>query len=216
MHRTALLPLLLLAAGCAGGNPYRTALDEKWSHYGADVSGDAPAMTTAAIESSPPSGPIVMAGTIRGVCQTKGCWMQLVPDGEVQPVFVKFKDYSFFVPRNAAGRYAVIHGTPVVSEVSVEMLRHYASDAGKTQTEILAITQPERRLEFVADSVLIQGGGLQPPYVAPTPENCEPPPSEGEAGATPPGDGSVDPAAPSQTPAGSPDEMSRKLDVSPT
>jgi len=154
-----------------------------------------------------------MAGTVRGVCQTKGCWMQLVPDGEVQPVFVKFKDYSFFVPRNAAGRYAVIHGSPVVTEVSVEMLRHYASDAGKTETEILAITEPTRRLEFIADSVMIQGGGLQAPYVPPAPEQCEPAPS-GSAAPAEPGTGEV--PAPTEPPAASPDELSKKLDVSPT
>ena len=213
MHRTALPALLLLAAGCSSGNPYRTALQQNWSHYGADVSGDAPAMTTPQIESDPPSGPVVMAGTVRGVCQTKGCWMQLVPDGEVQPVFVKFKDYSFFVPRNAAGRYAVIHGSPVVTEVSVEMLRHYASDAGKTETEILAITEPTRRLEFIADSVMIQGGGLQAPYVPPAPEQCEPAPSGGGAPAE---SGGAEVPAPTEAPAASPDDLSKKLDVSPT
>lgn len=175
-YRTASLGLiaLLAVAGCASKGPYQTAVSEHWSSYGPVLSGDPPATSMDEIAAEAPTGPVVMLGTVRGVCQTKGCWMQVTPEGESQPMFVKFRDYGFFVPRNAAGRFVVIRGTPVYTEVSVEMLRHYAMDAGRTEAEILAITEPQRRVEFIADSVLIQGRGLETPYVAVVEENCEP------------------------------------------
>mgnify|MGYP001803939974 CR=1 FL=1 len=37
---------------------------------------------------------------ITGVCQAKGCWMTM-PLMEEKEMMVKFKDYAFFVPRNA-------------------------------------------------------------------------------------------------------------------
>jgi hypothetical protein len=39
--------------------------------------------------------------------------------------------------------------------VSVEMLRHYAEDAGKSKEEIMKITEPETKLSFEADGVII-------------------------------------------------------------
>ena len=36
------------------------------------------------------------------------------------------------------------------------MLRHYAEDAGKTEEEIMTITEPEYVLSFTANGVIIQ------------------------------------------------------------
>ena len=38
--------------------------------------------------------------------------------------------------------------------ISVDLLRHYAADAG--ETEIMQITEPRFVLEFIADGVLIE------------------------------------------------------------
>ena len=171
---TIALLVPLAVSGCASKGPYQAAVSEDWSPYGPVLEGDPPATTIDEIASNEPTGPVVLMGTVRGVCQTKGCWMQVAPEGATDPIFVKFRDYGFFVPRNAAGRYVVMRGTPVYTDVSVEMLRHYARDAGRSEAEIMAIADPQRRIEFVADSVLIQGRGLQDPYVAETQENCDP------------------------------------------
>lgn len=91
---------------------------------------------------------------IKDVCQKKGCWMSLqLPDEKES--FVKFKDYAFFVPLNAAGQDAVVSGKAFVSEISVAQLRHYAKDGGKSEAEINKITQPEKTYGFLADGVLI-------------------------------------------------------------
>ncbi|MXN90207.1 DUF4920 domain-containing protein [Flavobacterium sp. Sd200] len=97
---------------------------------------------------------IKFATKIKDVCQKKGCWMSLqLPDEKES--FVKFKDYAFFVPLNAAGQDAVVSGKAFVSEISVAQLRHYAKDGGKTEEEINKITEPKKTYGFIADGVLI-------------------------------------------------------------
>lgn len=95
-----------------------------------------------------------MKGKIKEVCSAKGCWMTMDMDGKNE-VMVKFKDYGFFMPLNAEGD-VVINGKAYVSETSVEELRHYAEDAGKSEEEIATITEPERTFSFEADGVLLK------------------------------------------------------------
>ena len=92
---------------------------------------------------------------INEVCQKKGCWMtlDLADDKEA---FVKFKDYGFFVPKNAQDKEVIVNGKAFVSEVSVEKLRHYAEDAGKSKDEIAKITKPELQYNFEADGVFVK------------------------------------------------------------
>ncbi|MEN8885591.1 MAG: DUF4920 domain-containing protein [Winogradskyella sp.] len=95
-----------------------------------------------------------MSGKIKEVCSKKGCWMTLDMDGENQ-VMVKFKDYGFFMPLNAEGE-VVINGKAFVTETSVDELRHYAEDAGKSKEEVEAITEPKFEYRFEADGVLLK------------------------------------------------------------
>lgn len=88
------------------------------------------------------------------VCQEKGCWMT-VDLGEGQESFVRFKDYAFFVPKNAGDREVITEGKAYLEEISVDELKHYAKDAGKSQEEIDQITEPKRTLRFEATGVLI-------------------------------------------------------------
>lgn len=97
---------------------------------------------------------VKFTGAIEKVCQKKGCWMTF-PLNETQTVMVRFKDYGFFVPKDAAGRQVVIEGKAFVKETPVDELRHYAQDAGKTEAEIAAITEPKIEPAFEASGVLI-------------------------------------------------------------
>jgi len=91
---------------------------------------------------------------IKEVCSKKGCWMAMeLPGGKES--FVKFKDYAFFVPLNAAEQEAIVSGKACVSETSVAQLRHYAKDGGKSEDEIAKITEPKIEYKFMADGVLI-------------------------------------------------------------
>lgn len=92
---------------------------------------------------------------IKEVCKKKGCWMQM-DLSEGNKSFVKFKDYGFFVPLNADNSEAILNGKAFVNVVSVDELRHYAKDGGKSQAEINKITKPEVTYSFMADGVLIK------------------------------------------------------------
>ncbi len=96
-----------------------------------------------------------VSGTIVEVCQSKGCWMTLQLDNG-ETMRVTFKDYGFFVPKDAAGKTVIIDGIAKVAVTDVETLRHYAEDAGKTQEEIDAITEAKKGLSFEASGVIIK------------------------------------------------------------
>lgn len=93
--------------------------------------------------------------TIEEVCQKKGCWMN-VKLGHEKSSFVRFRDYAFFVPMNADEHEVVIDGKAFVSIVTVEELKHYAKDAGKSQKEIDKITEPRTTYAFLANGVMIE------------------------------------------------------------
>ena len=92
---------------------------------------------------------------IKSVCKKKGCWMKMELAGDDNS-FVKFKDYSFFVPLNADNSQAIVNGKAFVDLVSVDELKHYAKDGGKSAAEIAKITKPEVTYSFLADGVYIK------------------------------------------------------------
>ena len=96
-----------------------------------------------------------VVGTIEKVCQVKGCWMSMRVNDE-QSMHVSFKDYGFFVPKDIDGKETVIEGYAYIETMSVDDLKHYAEDEGKTVEEIDAITEPETNLSFVADGVIVK------------------------------------------------------------
>lgn len=53
------------------------------------------------------------------------------------------------------GKTVVVQGTATRKETSVEMLRHYAEDAGKSKTEIEAIKEPKVEITMQATGILV-------------------------------------------------------------
>ena len=95
-------------------------------------------------------------GIVTSVCQAKGCWIKLTSEGDNQPeMMVKFKDYGFFMPKDIAGRQVVLQGIAYREVTSVDELRHYAEDAGKSAEEIQKITAPKEELKFMAAGVVL-------------------------------------------------------------
>jgi hypothetical protein len=92
---------------------------------------------------------------IEQVCQMKGCWMT-VSLGNDTFMRVTFKDYGFFVPKGAGGHEAVMQGVAFKQILSVETLRHYAEDEGKSKEEIAAITEPVTEYSFEAVGVIVR------------------------------------------------------------
>ncbi|MDQ3016502.1 MAG: DUF4920 domain-containing protein [Bacteroidota bacterium] len=100
---------------------------------------------------------VVVKAKVSEVCQAKGCWMNLVDNQGLtnEELFVKFKDYAFFVPKDIAGQEVLIEGVAFKEETSVEELKHYAEDAGKSAEEIAAITEPITEKKFMATGVVL-------------------------------------------------------------
>ena len=97
-----------------------------------------------------------VTGYVQEVCQVKGCWMTLrMPGNDSSELFVKFKDYAFFMPKDLGGSKVVLKGVAYNEITSVDELKHYAEDEGKSQAEIDAITKPETKQKFMADGVLV-------------------------------------------------------------
>tara|TARA_B100000927_G_C16363913_1_gene428657 strand:+ start:164 stop:622 length:459 start_codon:yes stop_codon:yes gene_type:complete len=98
---------------------------------------------------------VKIEGEILSSCPMKGCWMKI--RAEKDTILVRFKDYGFFVPKEGIeGDKAIINGKMSIETLSVELLRHYAEDAGKSKDEIKKITKPEVSLTFLADGVFIE------------------------------------------------------------
>lgn len=96
-----------------------------------------------------------LMATITEVCAKKGCWM-MINLGDDKEMRVTFKDYEFFVPKDAAEKLAIIEGVATMDTTSVEELKHYLSDAEASQEEIDAVTEPEYNYAFEATGVIIK------------------------------------------------------------
>ncbi|ELR70575.1 hypothetical protein C900_03556 [Fulvivirga imtechensis AK7] len=93
---------------------------------------------------------------ILATCKMKGCWMNVDIPGE-DNMRVTFKDYGFFVPKDGAeGKNVVMEGYAKKVTTDIETLKHFAKDAGKSQEEIDAITEPKDEVTFVATGVIIK------------------------------------------------------------
>lgn len=99
----------------------------------------------------------VMKVKVEKVCKMKGCWMTAVdPNGGEEEFFVKFKDYGFFVPIDFVDdgpKEVMIKGNAYVETTSVDELRHYAEDEGKSKEEIEEINEAEVQYKFMASGV---------------------------------------------------------------
>lgn len=97
---------------------------------------------------------VKLTGDVAAVCQMSGCWVDIsLPNDEI--LHVTFKDDGFLLPKDAAGKTAVIEGIATYEEIPVDMLKHMAEDEGKSQKEIDAITEPKLEYTFVAKGVIL-------------------------------------------------------------
>ena len=71
---------------------------------------------------------VTVEGKVGKVCQVKGCWMELMPEGEDRGVRVTFEDYGFFVPKDANGRWARLEGKFVREQLSKRDVDHLVGE----------------------------------------------------------------------------------------
>ena len=99
---------------------------------------------------------IQLSGYISEVCQKEGCWLRLrTHKGVEDDMFVKMKDHAFLLPKDIAGKTAIINGTVVKKVQTVAEQQHYLEDAGASKEEIAKITKPKETYQMQATGVVI-------------------------------------------------------------
>ena len=98
---------------------------------------------------------VVVQGKITQVCQAAGCWVKLYNDAG-EEIMVKFKDHSFFVPKDIAGKTITVYGTGEKKVIPVKELRHLAKDAGASKDDIKKITAPKEEVRIIATGAIVQ------------------------------------------------------------
>ncbi|MHA6697032.1 DUF4920 domain-containing protein [Chryseobacterium sp. A301] len=97
---------------------------------------------------------LVIRAEVSGVCEKKGCWLTLVNDMDTR-VFVKMKDYAFFLPQDIMGKTILLDADAEKMVTSVKELKHYAQDAGKSASEIAKITKPQTEIRVLASGIKV-------------------------------------------------------------
>jgi hypothetical protein len=96
---------------------------------------------------------VKVKGKVVEVCKAEGCWIRM--ETASGPMLIKMKDHSFTVPLALNGKTIVADGIAELKETSVEMLKHYAEDAGKSKEEIAAIKEPKKEIVLQAKGILV-------------------------------------------------------------
>ena len=94
-----------------------------------------------------------VSGKVKEVCKAEGCWLKM--ETENGAMMIKMKDHAFLVPLSMNGKTIVVDGIVTLKETSVEMLKHYAEDAGKSKEEIAAIKEPKKEITMQAKGILV-------------------------------------------------------------
>jgi hypothetical protein len=93
-------------------------------------------------------------GKVVEVCKAEGCWIRLQKaDGTT--LMVRAKDHAFLMPLNIVGKTVLVDGSATAKEVSEELRKHYAEDAGKSKEEIAQIKGAEKDIQFAAKGVKV-------------------------------------------------------------
>ena len=149
-----LLAIACLVSGVALAQAPKSAV--KGQTYGEKISKSG-AIPVSKLESKMTSAETVetkIKGKVLEVCTKKGCWIKL-DNGTNEPLRVTFKDYGFFMPADLVGKTIALDGFSKKTTSSVDELKHYAEDAGKSKEEIEKITKSKEAITYEAKGVLV-------------------------------------------------------------
>lgn len=96
---------------------------------------------------------VKVKGVVSQVCTAEGCWLKMKTDAK--DIMVKMKDHKFLVPLAMNGKTIIVNGTAMKKVTTVEQLKHYAEDAGKSKEEIEAITEPKEEVVIQATGIVV-------------------------------------------------------------
>ena len=73
---------------------------------------------------------VTTEGKVTAVCQAMGCWMEIA-DTDSQ-AHIRMSGHSFFIPKNAAGRRAIVQGTVLANPDTGECEQEATEATGRT------------------------------------------------------------------------------------
>jgi hypothetical protein len=155
MKKILLAVFILFTTVISNAQPPKVPAN-KGDHFGQKTTADN-AVTVeqlyASLQGKTAEMPVKLKGVVTEVCQMEGCWIKIKsPEGSMM---VKMKDHTFTVPVILNGKTIVIDGTAEEKLTSVEQLKHFAEDAGKSKQEIAKITQPKKEVIVQAKGILV-------------------------------------------------------------
>ena len=109
--------------------------------FGAEPS-DREAVALSSIMAEPQrfAGQVVKTeGEIAQVCQRMGCWMEITAGEGGEAVRVPMAGHSFFLPRDVAGRQAVVEGTVAVAALDEATAEHLREEGAQATDQALSI-----------------------------------------------------------------------------
>lgn len=157
LKNTLLLLLISIAFVACNNTPEPTAVTEEGEFFGEKISMD----NTVAFDQflakmeTVDSMNVKVVGVVESVCKKKGCWVNVKSETSDKSMFVKFKDYGFFLPMDIEGEKVVLDGVAYREVTPVDELQHYAEDEGASAEEIAAITEPKEELKFMASGAVV-------------------------------------------------------------
>ncbi len=95
---------------------------------------------------------VVLKGKISEVCQAMGCWMTMSDNGITTRVKTL---HEFFLPKDVAGRDAIVTGKFVITEISEDQARHYNDEAKNPSIKSEDIVGPQKAYEIEASGIVI-------------------------------------------------------------
>lgn len=78
---------------------------------------------------------ITVKGTIVGVCEKRGCWMELASDAKFEKLRIKVKDGDMVFPMSAKGSQALATGKLNELTLSLEQTKKYLKGIAKRKGE---------------------------------------------------------------------------------
>jgi hypothetical protein len=97
---------------------------------------------------------VTTVGTVRAVCQKRGCWMEIRPEEQREgaTMRVTFFGYSFFVPKDSRGANVKVQGTLSMLKLTAEEVQHLEAEGA---------TFPEKNADGSADQPVFTAKGVE-------------------------------------------------------
>jgi hypothetical protein len=117
----------------APGAEEETAPKPEAETFGDPIDPNTPVVALAEVLANPEAfkdKQITTHGTVRQVCQKRGCWAEIRPEEarESETMRVTFKGYAFFLPKDSRGSNVKIEGSVSIQLLSPDQVEHLESE----------------------------------------------------------------------------------------